>query len=131
MKQLKLAALALVLSLSLSSCSGNGPEDTAKKFIEYTNQGEFSKAKELSTDKTAAMLGMAEGFAQGQGKMEEMKEKNKDVKVEIISSEVNEDKATVKFKLTGGENTSGSENQLNLVKVDGEWKVDMNKEGAR
>lgn len=129
MKQLKLAALALVLSLSLSSCSGNGPEDTAKKFIEYTNQGEFSKAKELSTDKTAAMLGMAEGFAQG--KMEEMKEKNKDVKVEIISSEVNEDKATVKFKLTGGENTSGSENQLNLVKVDGEWKVDMNKEGAR
>ncbi|KGO79530.1 hypothetical protein Q763_13345 [Flavobacterium beibuense F44-8] len=129
MKQLKLAALALVLSLSLSSCSGNGPEDTAKKFIEYTNQGKFSKAKELSTDKTAAMLGMAEGFAQG--KMEEMKEKNKDVKVEITSSEVNEDKATVKFKLTGGENTSGSENQLNLVKVDGEWKVDMNKEGAR
>ena len=60
-----------------------------------------------------------------------MKEKNKDVDVEIVSSEVNDDKATVKYKVTGIENNDNQEKSLDLVKVDGDWKVDINKEGMR
>lgn len=129
MKQLKLAAAAVVISFSLFSCSGgNGPEGVTEKFVELTGKGEFGEAKELCTEKTAALLAMAEGFAGD--KKEEIKEKNKDIKVEIISSEVKDDKATVKYKVTGGEN-EGQESQLDLVKVDGDWKVDINKEGKR
>ena len=129
MRQLKLIAITTLLSLSLFSCSGNGPEGVTKKFVKLTSQGEFTEAKELCTEKTASLLSMAEGFAGD--KISEMKEKNKDVDVEIVSSEVNDDKATVKYKVTGIENNDNQEKSLDLVKVDGDWKVDINKEGMR
>lgn len=129
MKQLRSIAIAAVLSLSLFSCSGNGPEGVTKEFVKHTSQGEFAEAKELCTEKTASLLSMAEGFAGD--KIAEMKEKNKDIDVEIVSSDVKDDKATVKYKVTGGENIDAQEKELDLVKVDGDWKVDINKEGMR
>jgi len=71
---------------------------------------------------------MAEAL--GGEKIAEMKEKNKDAKVEIISSEVKDTTAVVKYKVTGMEGNDGTERSLNLVKRDNDWKVNMSKENG-
>jgi len=125
--RIKLFSLLAVLSFSLFSCSGNGPEGVAEKFVVLTSQGDFTEAKKYCDESTAAMMNMAETLVAG--KKEELKEKNKDIKVDIISSDVKDDKATVKYNIVNGETTS-EEKQIDLKKIDGEWKVSLNKEGA-
>lgn len=109
-----------------ASCSNeNDPEAVAKKFLDHVNKGEFKEAKEYCDEQTASLIGMMESMAGD--KTKELKDQ--DVKTEIISSEVKEDKATVKYKSTGGKaGTAGAEQTLNLVKVDGKWKVTIDKE---
>ncbi len=123
--------VALLSMTMLVSCSGNGPEGVAKKFLELTNKGEFSKAKEYCDDSTAALIGMAENMAKD--KVEAMKEQN--VKIEILSSEVNEegDKATVKYKkIEEGQTAEDSlEKEITLKKIDGDWKVSIDKESMK
>jgi uncharacterized secreted protein with C-terminal beta-propeller domain len=115
--------LAFFTATLLVSCSGNGPEGAAKSFITHTSKGEFEEAKKFSTESTAAFLSMAQQL--GAEQLKQMKEKNKDVKVEIVSSDVKDSTATVTYKLSGIEGVNNSDSQLELVKKDGEWKVDM------
>jgi len=122
MRQIKMIALAAVLSFSLYSCSDNEPETTAKNFINLTNQGEFAEAKKLGTEQTASFLSMSENLLGD--KKAEMKEKAKDLKIEILSSDIKEDKAKVTYKVIGA--NIDKEQHLDLVKVDGAWKVDIN-----
>lgn len=123
--------LMLMSMTMLVSCSGDGPEGVAKKFLELTNKGEFEKAKEYCDKDTAALIGMMESMAKN--KAEEMKDK--DVKIVIISSEVNEegDKAKVTYKSIEEEQTedTATEKQLDLVKIDGDWKVTIDKENMK
>lgn len=124
----KLFLFVAFFSLSLMvSCTGSGPEGVAKSFLEHTNKGEFEEAKKYCDEQTAGLLSMAQSMAGG--KIEEMKEKDRDVK--ILSSEVNEEgnKAVVKYQLS--ENGESVEKELDMVKVDDEWKATMNKEGVR
>ncbi|HEU4496198.1 MAG TPA: DUF4878 domain-containing protein [Flavobacterium sp.] len=117
------------LSFSLfASCSNDSnPEAVAEKFLNHVNKGEFAEAKEYCDEQTASLIGMMESMAAG--KKEELK-KN-DGKIEIISSEIKDDKATVKYKTVGGKApASDKEQSLSLVKVDGKWKVTINKEDA-
>lgn len=111
-----------------ASCSNDSdPEAVAKKFLDHVNKGEFKEAKEYCDEQTASLIGMMESMAGD--KTKELKDQ--DVKTEIISSEVKEDKATVKYKSTGGKaGATGAEQTLNLVKVDGKWKVTIDKENA-
>jgi len=116
----------------LASCSNDSnPEAVAEKFLNHVNKGEFKEAKEYCDEQTAQLIGMMESMVAG--KKEEMK--NADAKVEIISSEVKEDKATVKYKISNPKEPATAEQTLQLVKVDGKWKVtidkeNMNKEGG-
>lgn len=119
--------LSMMASLLLVSCSGGGPEGTVKQFVAHTSKGEFEEAKKYGTESTNGLLSMAQQF--GGSQAAEMKEKNKDVKVDIISSDVKDSIATVKYKVTGIANPSDEEKELNLVKQNGDWKVDMKKEG--
>ncbi len=112
-----------------ASCSSdNDPEAVAEKFLNHVNKGEFKEAKEYCDEQTASLIGMMESMAGD--KTKELKDQN--IKTEIISSEVKDDKATVKYKSTGGKAgaTTGAEQTLNLVKVDGKWKVTIDKENA-
>jgi hypothetical protein len=123
--------LAFVSFSFLASCSNDGnPEAVAEKFLNHVNKGEFKEAKEYCDEQTAQLIGMMESMVAG--KEDEMKKL--DAKVEIISSEVKDDKATVKYKTTSTKEPVGKEQSLQLVKVDGKWKVtidkeNMNKEG--
>lgn len=111
-----------------ASCSNDSnPEAVAEKFLNHVNKGEFAEAKEFCDEQTASLIGMMESMAGS--KKDELKDSG--VKVEIISSEVNEDKAVVKYKTTGGKaGATAAEQSLNLVKVDGKWKVTIDKENA-
>ena len=100
----------------------------AKKYHPDLNKGDFEKAQKYCDEDTAAILAMAESLG-GKAK-EEMK--GKDVKINIISSEVNEegDKATVKYTETTDGETS-PEKSVELKKIDGDWKVSMDKESMK
>ena len=119
--------LGFVSFAFFASCSNdNDPEAVAKKFLDHVNKGEFKEAKEYCDEQTASLIGMMESMAGD--KTKELKDA--DVKTEIVSSEVKEDKATVKYKSTGGKSGNSAEQTLNLVKVDGKWKVTIDKENA-
>jgi len=125
-----IAVFAFLSMTMLVSCSGNGPEGVAKKFLELTGQGEFGKAKEYCDEKTGQLLGMAESMMPADKKAEAKKKK---VNVEIISSEIKDDKAKVKYKASvEGETPAekSEEKTLDLVKVDGKWKVTIDKENS-
>lgn len=123
-----IAVLALASMSLFVACSGNGPEGTAEKFVLHSTKGEFEEAKKYGTESTGRLLSMAEAL--GGEKIAEMKEKNKDAKVDIISSEVKDTTAVVKYKVTGMEGNDGTERSLNLVKRDNDWKVNMSKENG-
>lgn len=117
----------LSFSFFVSCSNDSNPEAVAEKFLNHVNKGEFKEAKEYCDEQTASLIGMMESMAAG-AKKDELK--NNDAKVEIISSEVKDDKATVKYKTVGGKAPNAAEQTLNLVKVDGKWKVTIDKENA-
>jgi len=116
----------LSFSFFVSCSNDSNPEAVAEKFLNHVNKGEFAEAKEYCDEQTASLIGMMESMVAG--KKDEMKKL--DAKVEIISSEVTDDKATVKYKTTSTKEPTGTEQTLNLVKVDGKWKVTIDKENA-
>lgn len=118
--------LAMMATTFFVSCSGNGPEGVAEKFIVHSSKGEFAEAKKYCTESTGQLLSMAEAFAGD--KINEIKEKNKGIKVDIVSSEVKDSTATVSYKVSGIEGAAAEEKSLDLVKRSGDWKVNINKE---
>lgn len=116
----------LSFSFFVSCSNDSNPEAVAEKFLNHINNGEFAEAKEYCDEPTAQLIGMMESVMGG--KKDEMK--NLNAKAEIISSEVNEDKATVKYKTTSTKEPNAVEQSLQLVKVDGKWKVSIDKENA-
>ncbi|MFD2907484.1 lumazine-binding protein [Flavobacterium ardleyense] len=131
MKQIKKKAISLlkvVLVLALFTnvaCSDKSEvENVANKFLTHLNKLEFKEAKEYCDDKTAPLLGMLESFSAMAGKTDE-----KIAEFKITGSEVKDDKATVTYtQMKDGET---KEETLNLKKIDGKWKVSMNKEDAK
>ena len=115
MKKLLKITFALFAIFLISACSSSGPQDVAEKFIKavYTDQ-DFDAAAEYGTESTAAMLAMAKSFA---------KEEDKGKTFKIINTEIDEDKAVCTYTIDEDE----SENKLDLIKVDGDWKVEMKK----
>lgn len=123
--------VALLSMTMFVSCSNNGPESVAKKFLEHTNKGELKEAMDYCDEGTGAILAMAQNLSKD--RLDEMK--NRDITIDIISSEINEegDKATVKYKSTE-ETENGEEvkeNEITLAKIEGDWKVSMDKEGMK
>jgi Domain of unknown function (DUF4878) len=116
----KLFSVLAILSLTLFvSCSGGGtPESVAEKFLAHMSKGEMDEAKKYCDKDTATMLGEMGDMTPEQ--KEEMKKM--DVKIEVISSDVKDETAVVKYKVTNKGETS-PEQSMNLKKVDGDWKV--------
>lgn len=103
--------LLLCACLTLAACGG-GPESTAEAWLDALNSGDLSQALELSTDPTKALLNigssMGEDLAVGD--------------YEIVSvKEISGTRAEVVILADIGETT------LDLVKIDGEWKVGFQK----
>jgi len=105
--------LAVVL---LANCGGKkGPEAIAEKFLNHLNKKEYAEAKKLGTEATIQMISFMEQFPADN-------EVTEAPKIENMKCEVAEEKATCKYT------QNGQEEEVQLVKVNGEWKVDMPKE---
>ena len=116
---MKKILFTLGITLALVSCS-KGPESAAKNFTENITVGNFEEAKKYSTTQTGALLDMVQTM--GGDKLSELS-KNTDYKFKMVKdSIVGDSVAWVTFI-----NKEGNEDVVNLVKVDGEWKVSMGK----
>ncbi|NBL63659.1 DUF4878 domain-containing protein [Flavobacterium sp. NST-5] len=119
--------MAFISFITLTSCSGDNPEAVAEKFLNHVNKAEFEEAKKYCDKKTGELIGMMASMAGG--KTAEMKDK--DIKTEIISSEIKDEKASVKYKIVGKDAPADSKEQsIDLIKEDGKWKVTIDKENA-
>lgn len=114
MKKLIQILVAVLAVVTLVSCGKKGPEPVAEKFLEHMNKREFAEAKKLGTEATGQMLDFLASFP--------AEEPVEPIVVTDMKCEVVEDKATCTYK------ANDKEENINLVKVEGAWKVDMPKE---
>ncbi|MFN3756185.1 MAG: lumazine-binding protein [Flavobacterium sp.] len=108
-----------LLFLVISCKKEDGPEQIAEKFLTHISKAEFKEAKEYCDEKSAGFLDMMAGMV-GENKPTEEEAGT----IEIIKSEINEDKAKVTYKNSNEE----GEKTLDLVKVDDKWLVTIDKE---
>ena len=122
-----------LIAVVLSACSNNGPSAVAVEFTKALYKGDSDKAVSYCTESTQQMVGLIMGF-DSSSSLEEMHKSNPNVKV--ISTEVSEDgnSATVKVEVTNYYDIKSkkivkepSEQELDLVKVNDEWKVTLKK----
>ncbi len=124
MKNFFKSIAVLFAVIFMTSCGGgNEPQAVAEDFLKALGKQDYEKAKELSTEKTIQMLTLIESVA----KMAKANGEDIDTKkvpdFEMGKCDIDGDKAVCHYT------SEGKEEKLNLVKVDGKWKVDMNKEG--
>lgn len=105
--------LMAVLSMFLFTACSPSPTSVAKDFSEAIAKGKYDDAKKYCTEPTGKLLDMASAFGGGT-------EVKPDFKFESIREEI--DGETAKVFVKKGED---GEEAIDLVKVDGDWKVNM------
>lgn len=108
--------LAIFLAIDpFSWFEKNEPREIAQAFLEDLEEGNWEDAKEYGTETTRSALDMLESLnSPGTYRV-----------VRIYSVKDNGETAEVRYSLG---DYGVNENTLNLRKVDGEWKVEMDKE---
>jgi len=115
--------VVLLVALTVSSCgNSNDPKAVAKDFLLALASQDFEKAKELGTERTSGMITLIESMAKMAKENGQKLDETKLPEVEIGECEIDGDKAVCYYT------SEGKEEKINLVKVEGKWKVDMSKE---
>src|SRR6187549_1735688 len=113
----KLFSVAFVF---LVSCGGgDSPKSVAENFLKAMNKMDYETAKKYGSEDTGRLLDMMSNFT---NMMPDSAREEKSF--EIKEERIDGDKATVTYVQSGevGEQT------LDLVKLDGKWKVAMSKD---
>ena len=119
MKKGFIKIIAVVAIATMFGCSGNSPESVAEKFLKAMNKMDYDGAKKYGTEDTGKMLDMLSGF------MKMMPDSSKkETNFEIISLTAVDNKATVTYF----DDKNDGEQVLNLIKIENQWKVSMNKD---
>lgn len=128
------AIIAAILVITILTGCGKSPKSTAEAFLYHLAAGNVSEAKKLATDQTGRLLDLAFSL----GKVES----DSDFDYTYIEHSIDGNTATVKFRVSGSESGSfrfGEDGKLefeephakirniDLVKIDGQWKVQMSK----
>lgn len=103
------------LLLALSGCSDK-PSDVAKSFTQAMAKNDLEKASKFATKETMDMM----KFASGLGGIE----KNPKFKYKLIEEKIIDDN---RAKVTYKDASTDKTDTLELVKVDGDWKVAIGK----
>lgn len=120
-KKATLLSFIFILTVFVSCMKDdNSPEVIAEKFLNHIEKAEFKEAKLYCDEKTASMIEVLESFATSFPKKDAVDS------VEILSSEIKDDQATVTYSMSKKE-----EEQLTLKKVDGQWKISIDKENQK
>lgn len=120
MKRISIICM-LLFGMFMTSCSKtNTPEFVAEKFLTAMEQANYEEAKKYCDEKTAQIISMV-------ASVPAQKDKEPAKKVTITNVEKNKDdknKAKVFYLVEGEE----KEKSIDVVKIDGKWKVSMDKE---
>jgi|SRR5690554_2124201 predicted small lipoprotein YifL len=126
MKRFLYIILIIMALVALSAC-GKPAEKTARNFFDAMEQQDFAKAKNFVTEEGQELLTMIESFANSMS--EEQKDEMVAMRYNITEVIEEGDAATVRFQQWEVENPDNIQDQeLKLVKVDGNWKVDLAKD---
>ncbi len=126
MKKLFYILLIVLVLLALTAC-GAKPEKTAKAFFDAMENHDFATAKAHTTEQGQQLLEMIESFSENMS--EEQKDQMKKAKYNILKTVQTDDTAIVSFEQWETDTPEDkSVHALNMVKIDGTWKVDLAKE---
>ena len=123
-RYLMILVMTALLASSFVACNlppANEPKAIAEAFLNDLKNTEFKKASEYGTDAAKQLLLLMETLKVNAPK-EEL-DKTKALALTITKVETNGDTAKVEYRL--GEEAPQT---LDLVKVDGKWKVDFKKQ---
>jgi len=117
MKKIKFLSLMLAVLLMVG-CSAS-PEKVTKNFLNNIKQKKWDEANKLGTEKTRKFVEQISGFSNALDLSK--------FKFEITETVIDNDgnKAVCTYTFEDGKDKK--EQKLNLVKVDGAWKVDTEK----
>lgn len=101
----------LALGLLLFSCS-SGPEVAVKNFTENLTKGKVEEAKKYATESTGAMLDMASSMG--------IVPVDPDFKFEMLNDSIVGNRAWITIA-----NPNGRSEVMEVVKIDGDWLVNM------
>lgn len=118
-KVVRIVFLILVVSFIVSCGNSNNPKDVAMKFTKYIVNEEYEKAAELGTSDTKQMINFMAMMA-GDGE----KSSGKSPKIKHVSTKIDGDNAVVVLS------SAGEEQEISLVKIDGKWLVQMEKDNT-
>lgn len=108
---MKKLLLLFSLSLLMFSCS-SGPEKVAGDFLENLSKGKVDEAKKYATESTGKMLDFVSSMTS--------LPVDPDFKFKPLRDSIVDNKAWVFYV-----DKSGDETSIELVKIDGDWKVNM------
>lgn len=118
--------LFVLVSVLFVSC-GDNPEKVAEKFLVELNNENFEEAKKYADEKTIKIVDVIKSVS-AIDKTESSKKAKKPV-IEILRHEIDKsDKNKAKVFYT---EDKGEEKTLDLVKIDGKWKVSLDKETGK
>ena len=118
-----IAMFVAAAAICLAGCGAKTPEAVAEKFYGALCDANVDKAGEYCTEAAKGALTMAKGM--GMFEQDEFKSKVKGAKVKAKDAKIDGDKAKVTIEVTKDGETETED--VDLVKVDGAWKVDMKK----
>lgn len=129
MKFVKILTLTIAAAFAVffSTACKDSPGDVVCKWSSAIADGDLETANECSTAKTQMLNGFMIAMLQDAKKenKEDFEKKMDAMKnAEVIREEIDGDTAKVWIKKTEGEE---SDEPITLVKVDGDWKVDVKK----
>jgi hypothetical protein len=115
-------AIISLLSAFLISCKQKSAEEVAEKFAVAYHNLDFATAKSLATENSIKQLDMFAQMAEGMPRL--AKDEAKKVVITMGKGQETGDRAT--YFYTPSDNDVPQ--KINLIKVNGEWKVEWNKE---
>lgn len=126
MKKLVYTLLIAIALLALAAC-GAKSEKQARAFFDAIESHDFAAAKSHTTEQGQQLLEMLESFAESMS--EEQRAEMNRTRYKILKSVEEKDSAIVTFeKWETDTPDEKSTHELKMVKVDGNWKVDLAKE---
>jgi hypothetical protein len=143
MKKLIFILVVLIsASMLLTACSGNGPSDVVKKYLDAAQKGDINKMMECIEPDAAALLeGVADiagdqfgvdsetvmNMAPGMMSLYNENGEHFSIDYEITDEQIEGDKATVTASLTYTveEEAQSQELDIPLEKIEGRWYISM------
>ncbi len=125
MQKILITILIIASLLAVAACTKK-PEATATAFLKAVESKDFETAKQLVTSDSFAMLSIIESFVQNIDAADIGK-----IEHQITETKVNGDSAIVTYDQWDESTPDDRQsNEIKLVKVDGEWKVSLEKDNA-